>query len=86
MTNRSEIYKHYGITGEVVKIKVKDATFERVPVQGLTIPVRIEAEYPKFLIGTVLPHYNPSGLGKSHEWPITIDKWKLFAKVIQMSS
>ena len=40
----------------------------------LTVPVRIEAEYPKWFLGTVLPHFNPRGYGPSRPYRITITK------------
>lgn len=84
MTVSKEIYKTYGLTGKTVTVTVRDDTFTVVPIQRLPIPVRIVAEYPKFLCGIVLPHQNPAGIYKSYPYPITIDKYKLFSKAIVM--
>ena len=84
MTYAKDIYRTYDITGKVVKLTVRDDTFSVIPIQNLPIPVRIVAEYPKFLCGIVLPHQNPAGIYKSYPYPITIDKYKLFSKAIIM--
>ena len=84
MTVSKEIYKTYGLTGKTVRITVRDDMFTVVPIKDMTIPVKIVAEYKKFLCGIVLPHQNPAGIYKSNPYPITIDKYKLFSKAIIM--
>lgn len=68
------MYKHYGLTGETVKVKLKKGDSDRYPWQGMTVPVLITGEYENFLTGQVLPHYAPGGFGLSHPYPITICK------------
>lgn len=84
MTYAKDIYRTYDITGKVVKLTVRDDTFSVIPIQNLPIPVKIVAEYPKFLCGIVLPHQNPGGIFKSKPYPITIHKHKLYSKTILM--
>lgn len=84
MTYAKEIYKTYDITGKTVRITVRDDTFTVVPIRDMTIPVKIVAEYKKFLCGIVQPHQNPAGIYKSTPYPLTIDKYKLFSKAIIM--
>ena len=68
------MYKHYGLTGQTVKVKLKNGDSDRYPWQGMTVPVLITGEYENFLVGEVLPHYAPHGFGLSHPYPITICK------------
>ena len=68
------MYKHYGLTGETVTIKLKQRDSDRYPFQGMTVSVLITGEYENFLVGEVLPHYAPHGFGLSHPYPITICK------------
>ena len=35
------MYKHYGLTGETVKVKLKNGDSDRYPWQGMTVPVLI---------------------------------------------
>lgn len=42
------------------------------------LPIRIEKEYPRWFLCTVLPHVNQKdGMGMSSEYPMTIDKFNL---------
>ncbi len=67
-------FKHYGLTGKTVKVKLKKGHSEAYPWQGKAVPVLITGEYDNFLSGTVLPHYAPHGFGLSKPYPITIHK------------
>ncbi|MCR5488364.1 MAG: hypothetical protein K6F35_12705 [Lachnospiraceae bacterium] len=66
--------KHYGITGQTVKAKSERSGADVYPWDGLTVPVKITAEYPAFLVGTVLPHFHPGGFGPSRPYTATISK------------
>ena len=44
------------------------------------IPVLIEEEYPRFFVGTVLPHKNAHGSGESHPYRITLNKFDVDAR------
>lgn len=66
--------KHYGLTGETVKVKLKQEDSDRYPWQGMAVPVLITGEYENFLVGEVLPHYAPHGFGLSYPYPITLCK------------
>ena len=68
------MYKHYGLTGETVKVKFKRGDSDAYPWQGITVPVLITGEFENFLVGEVLPHYAPNGFGLSVPYPITINK------------
>lgn len=70
--------RHYGLTGQTVKVKLKKGNSDAYPWEGMEVPVRITAEYPTYLCGTVLPHRNPKGLGSSREYPVTISKHDIF--------
>lgn len=68
------MWKEYGLTGQTVKARLKRGNSDAYPWEGLTVPVLITAEYPAFLVGTVLPHDHPGGFGKSKPYTITISK------------
>ena len=68
------MYKHYGLTGETVKVKFKRRDSDAYPWQCRTVPVLITGEFENFLVGEVLPHYAPNGFGLSVPYPITINK------------
>ena len=44
--------KHYGLTGETVKVKLKNGDSDRYPWQGMTVPVLITGEQ-KLVSGTI---------------------------------
>ncbi|MBQ6408609.1 MAG: hypothetical protein IJJ64_11300 [Butyrivibrio sp.] len=67
-------FKHYGLTGQTVKVKLKKGNSEAYPWQGQAVPVLITGEYENFLSGTVLPHQAPKGFRPSKPYPITIHK------------
>ena len=66
--------KHYGLTGKTVKARYRQENSDCYPWHGMAVPVHITGEYDEFLVGTVLPHQAPNGLGLSRPYPITIDK------------
>ena len=70
--------KHYGLVGKTVKVKDRLIKGGAYPWEGCEVPVLITAEYPSFLLGTVLPHRNPRGFGTSRPYPITIDKHEIY--------
>lgn len=74
--------KHYGLAGQTVKVKHKNGDTDAYPWNGIAVPVLITAEYPRFLIGTVLPHYAPKGFGLSHPYGVTLDKHDIHIGVI----
>lgn len=74
--------KHYGLAGQTVKVKHKNGDTDAYPWNGIAVPVLITAEYPRFLIGTVLPHYAPKGFGLSHPYGVILDKHDIHIGVI----
>lgn len=70
--------KHYGLTGQTVRVRQKSWQGSPYPWGKMEVPVKITAEYPRFLCGTVMPHRNPFGLGESIPYPITINKHDVF--------
>ena len=66
--------KMYGLTGETVKAKLKRGTSDAYPWEGMEVPIKITAEYPNFLVGTVLSHKQPKGFRTSQEYTVTLDK------------
>ena len=45
-------------------------------IKGVWLPVKIVAEYPRFFVAEVLPHYNPNGnWGMSKPYKVTLDKF-----------
>ena len=51
--------KHFGLAGQTVRVKEKSTVGSPYPWQGCEVPVLITAEYPAYLLGTVMPHRNP---------------------------
>ena len=77
--------KHYGLTGQTVKAKHKNGDTDAYPWHGIAVPILITAEYPRFLVGTVLPHHAPKGsgsFGPSHPYTVTLDKHDIHVGVI----
>lgn len=86
---KEPIYKHYGLTGKTIRVRIRDGHYSHAPlgeIKDMTIPVKITAEYKKFLCGIVMPHYNPAGMGMSNPWPITLDKYAISVKDIKIIS
>ena len=72
------MFTTYGLTGQTVKIKLVDKSLkEAYPWNDTEVPVKITAEYPKFLVGTVLPHMNHKGVGNSRPYTVTIPKFDI---------
>ena len=44
------------------------------PWGGIEVPVRVEAEYPTFILATVLPHRSTKGFGISRPYKVTFHK------------
>lgn len=70
------------LTGETVKVKHTKGDTDAYPWSGIAVPILITKEYPKFFIGTVLPHYAPSGFGISKPYTVTLDKHDIKTGVI----
>lgn len=73
---------HYGLTGQTVKVKHKKGSTDAYPWNGIAVPILITAEYPSFLVGTVLPHHAPKSFGLSHPYTVTLDKHDIHVGVI----
>ena len=74
------------LVGQTVKATLKDESLKGAyPWEGATVPVKIIGEYPKFFVGTVLPHRNPNGYGESKPYNITIDKHDIKSGRIKIS-
>ena len=69
--------KHYGLAGQTVMVKEKSKAGSPYPWNGHEVPVQITAEYPSYLLGTVMPHRNQKGLSASRPYPVTIDKFDI---------
>lgn len=62
--------------GKVVKARFNNT--QSPTWHDIFIPVRIEKEYPRWYLCTVLPHFNEKeGMSESKEYPMTIDKFAL---------
>ena len=70
-------YKTYDLNGQTVMAKATGNQRDCYPWEGAAVPVKIMAEYHNFLVGIVLPHKNPKGMGQSKEYRITLDKFDL---------
>ena len=70
--------KHYGLTGQTVRVKENNTSGSALPWEGLEVEVTITAEYPTFLLGVVMPHWHPGGFGISHPYRVTINKHDIF--------
>lgn len=76
---------NYGLTGKTVKVRHKNGDTDAYPWHGIAVPILITAEYPRFLVGTVLPHHAPFGSGSfgiSHPYTVTLDKHDIHIGVI----
>lgn len=76
------MYKKYGLTGQTVTVKFKKGDSDAYPWQGMTQNIRIESEYPNFLVGIVLPHHAPHSFGLSKPYRVTIDKHDILTGVM----
>ncbi len=69
------MFKHYGLTGETVKVRRKRlGETKEEPWAYAEQNMKIEAEYPCFLVATVLPHKNPQGFALSKPYTVSIHK------------
>ena len=67
-------YKWYNITGKTVQIKLNDSPDASV-WSGVELPAVVIAEYKKFMIVEILPHYNPNqNMGISKPYRLGINK------------
>lgn len=73
--------------GDVVEVwaqpeTVHNARYAFSPFK-ISVPVKILEEYPRWYLGLVLPHVNPSGFGReSHPYRITIPKHDIETGVV----
>ena len=77
--------KNYGLTGKTVKVKHKAGHTDAYPWNGIAVPILITGEYPTFLVGTVLPHHAPKGVGSfglSRPYTVTLNKHDVAIGVI----
>ena len=82
--------KHYGLTGKTVMVRKRKAAQETAgtkgkasgidpyPWEGITVPVRVLAEYPTYLLCEVLHHIGPRGVPITDTYRITIDKHDIY--------
>ena len=70
--------RHYGLRGQTVRVRSRNEKTDRNSWNGMEVPVKITAEHPAFLRGTVMPHRNPYGMGISKPYPITITKHDIY--------
>ena len=77
--------RNYGLTGKTVKVKHKAGNTDAYPWNGIAVPILITGEYPTFLVGTVLPHHAPKGVGSfglSRPYTVTLNKHDVAIGVI----
>ena len=77
--------RNYGLTGKTVKVKHKAGHTDAYPWNGIAVPILITGEYPTFLVGTVLPHHAPKGVGSfglSRPYTVTLNKHDVAIGVI----
>lgn len=76
------------LTGKKGVLKVNDESLlDNYPfTPAKSIPVNVVSETPYFLTCIVLPHKNPSPMscGISKEYTITVDKFNLFVKRMEI--
>ncbi|MDD2979167.1 MAG: hypothetical protein PHN80_04270 [Hespellia sp.] len=66
--------KDYGLTGQTVTVKRKSGESAAYPWGYAEQQIAITAEYPNFLVGTLLPHRHPDGFKESYPYTTTINK------------
>ena len=69
--------------GKIVHVRLEDKELSSAyPWEGAVVPVKIIGIYPRFIVGTVLPHKNPKGFRESSPYNITISNYDLKTKRI----
>ena len=68
------MFKHYGLTGQTVKVEIKSGKSPAHPWGYAEQDMKIIMETPYFLTALVLPHRNPEGFGLSHLYVTTLHK------------
>ena len=69
--------------GQTIHARLNEETLTSIyPWEAATVPVKIIGVYPKFIVGTVLPHKNPKGFRKSGPYNVTISNYDLKTKRI----
>ena len=77
--------RNYGLTEKTVKVKHKAGHTDAYPWNGIAVPILITEEFPTFLVGTVLPHHAPKGVGSfglSRPYTVTLNKHDIAIGVI----
>ena len=72
--NDLHAFKHYGLTGQTIKVRAREDSQNYSLWGDKQVPVKITGEYPNFLCGTVLPHMDSRSGKESLPYPITIHK------------
>ena len=72
--NDIHAFKHYGLTGQTIKVRAREDSQNYSLWGDKQVPVKITGEYPNFLCGTVLPHMDSRSGKESLPYPITIHK------------
>lgn len=68
-------FKYYGLKpGTKLCAKRRASSGITYPWGDIEVSVRVEAEYPTFILVTVLPHRSPKGFGMSKPYRITFHK------------
>lgn len=71
------MFKNYGLTGKTVMVRRKDKHTPAFPWHGIAVPVLILEERTGYLVGKVLPHYSPEGIGLSKPYRINMNKFDI---------
>lgn len=54
--------------------------------EGVSVPVRVLEEYPRWYLCLVLPHKNPRGFGESIPYRITVPKYDITSGFVKISN
>ena len=65
------------LVGQELEVQFIDPPSKLVDLfKGVWLPIKVVAEYPRFFVAEVLPHYNPKGnWGMSRPYKVTLDKF-----------
>lgn len=68
-------FKYYGLKpGTELRARSRSSSGTSYPWGDMEVPVRVEAEYPTFILVTVLPHYNLNGFSMTKPYRVTFHK------------
>lgn len=77
-------FKPLGMSGKV-KIKFNTGTSDDSLFADFWMPAEIIAEYEKFFIVEILPHYNPyRNYGKSKPYKLGINKMRVYFNEVEI--